>query len=98
VTPRTTSDRSDDGQCWRLGHACGKGRAQQGDRTRLTGRDAPFAGAVAEDVLVTDGRLALVGKNINITYAELLARNGLATLAADADYDPIEEAKGQRPS
>jgi xanthine dehydrogenase YagR molybdenum-binding subunit len=37
-----------------------------------------------------------VGKNINITYAELMARNGLATLAADADYDPIEEAKGPK--
>jgi xanthine dehydrogenase YagR molybdenum-binding subunit len=62
----------------------------------LTGRDAPFAGAVADDVLVTDGRLALARKNLNISYAELLARNGLSTLAADGDYDPVEEAKGPK--
>src|SRR5207302_6680081 len=60
----------------------------------LSGQDAPFAGAAAEDVVVTDGRLALARKNINITYAELLARNGLATLTADADYDPLPEAEG----
>jgi len=62
----------------------------------LTGQDAPFASAVADDVLVTDGRLALAKTNLNITYAELLARNGLATLVADGDYDPIEEAQGPK--
>ncbi len=62
----------------------------------LTGRDAPFAAAVASDVLVTDGRLVLARKNLHITYAELLARNGLSTLVADGDYDPVEEAKGPK--
>jgi xanthine dehydrogenase YagR molybdenum-binding subunit len=62
----------------------------------LTGRDAPFAGAVGDDVLVTDGVLALAGTNLNITYAELLARNGLSTLVADGDYDPVEEANGPK--
>jgi xanthine dehydrogenase YagR molybdenum-binding subunit len=62
----------------------------------LTGRDAPFANAVAGEVRVTDGRLALAGTNLNITYAELLARNGLATLVADGDYDPVEEAQGPK--
>jgi xanthine dehydrogenase YagR molybdenum-binding subunit len=62
----------------------------------LIGRDAPFAGAVADNVLIADGRLALTGKNLNISYAELLARNGLSTLVADGDYDPIEEAKGPK--
>jgi xanthine dehydrogenase YagR molybdenum-binding subunit len=62
----------------------------------LTGRDAPFAGAVADDLRVTDGRLALVRKNVNITYAELLARNGLSALVADGDYDPVEEAQGPK--
>ena len=62
----------------------------------LTGRDAPFAGAVADDVGVADGRLALARRNLNIGYAELLARNGLSTLTADADYDPIEEAQGPK--
>ncbi len=62
----------------------------------LTGRDAPFAGAGADDVRVTDGRLALAGKNLNISYAELLARNGLSTLVADAEYDPVPEAEGPK--
>ncbi len=62
----------------------------------LTGQEAPFAGSVPEDVLIDDGRLALVGKNVNITYAELLARNGLAELVADGDYDPVEEASGPK--
>ena len=43
----------------------------------LTGRDAPFAGAAPDDVMVADGRLSLARTNLNITYAELLARNSL---------------------
>jgi xanthine dehydrogenase YagR molybdenum-binding subunit len=62
----------------------------------LTGQDAPFAGAIADHVIVTDGTLALAGKNLNITYAELLARNGLSTLVAEADYDPVPEANGPK--
>jgi xanthine dehydrogenase YagR molybdenum-binding subunit len=62
----------------------------------LTGQDAPFAGAIAAHVIVTDGTLALAGKNLNITYAELLARNGLSTLVAEADYDPVPEANGPK--
>lgn len=62
----------------------------------LTGREAPFAGSVPDDVVVDDGRLALVKKNVNITYAELLARNGLSELVADAHYDPVEEANGPK--
>ena len=62
----------------------------------LTGREAPFAGSVPDDVVVDDGRLALVKKNVNITYAELLARNGLSELAADGNYDPVEEANGPK--
>jgi xanthine dehydrogenase YagR molybdenum-binding subunit len=60
----------------------------------LTGRDAPFAGAAAKDVTVAEGRLALKKTNLNITYAELLARNGLASLVGDGDYNPIEEVSG----
>jgi xanthine dehydrogenase YagR molybdenum-binding subunit len=33
---------------------------------------------------------------VNIGYAELLARNGLSTLVAEADYDPVEEANGPK--
>jgi xanthine dehydrogenase YagR molybdenum-binding subunit len=33
---------------------------------------------------------------VNITYAELLARNGLTELTADGDYDPVEEANGPK--
>ena len=36
------------------------------------------------------------GTNLNITYAELLARNGLSDLVGDGDYDPVEEADGPK--
>jgi xanthine dehydrogenase YagR molybdenum-binding subunit len=62
----------------------------------LHGRDAPFAGADANEVITADGGLALAHKNVNIRYAELLARNGLPSLVADAAYDPIEEMNGPK--
>jgi xanthine dehydrogenase YagR molybdenum-binding subunit len=62
----------------------------------LTGRDPPFAGSVSDDVLVDDGRLALASKNVNTTYAEVLARNGLSELSADGHYDPVDEANGPK--
>ena len=62
----------------------------------LTGRDAPFAGAASGDVIVADGRLSLARTNLSITYAELLARNGLSNLVGDGDYNPVEEANGPK--
>jgi xanthine dehydrogenase YagR molybdenum-binding subunit len=62
----------------------------------FTGRDAPFAGAAADAVVIADGRLAVVGTNLNVTYPELLERNGLSMLAADAAYDPVPEADGPK--
>ncbi|MGB9313752.1 MAG: xanthine dehydrogenase family protein molybdopterin-binding subunit [Pseudolabrys sp.] len=62
----------------------------------LTGRDAPFAGAAAKDLTVAEGGLALARRNLNITYAELLTRNGLSSLVGDGDYDPIEEVNGPK--
>ncbi len=62
----------------------------------LAGRDAPFAGAAPEDVVVADSRLALAKANLNITYAELLARNGLSSLVGDGDYAPVEEVNGRK--
>jgi len=62
----------------------------------LTGRDAPFAGAAAKDLIVAEGGLALARRNLNITYAELLARNGLSSLVGDGDYDPVEEVNGPK--
>jgi xanthine dehydrogenase YagR molybdenum-binding subunit len=62
----------------------------------LTGRDAPFAGAARDDVIVADGRLALAKANLNVTYAELLARNGLSDLEGEGDYAPVEEANGPK--
>ena len=47
-------------------------------------------------MIAADGRLSLAGTNLNITYAELLARNGLSNLVGDGDYDPVEEANGPR--
>ena len=40
--------------------------------------------------------MALAKDKANIGYAELLARNGLSTLVAEAGYDPVEEAKGPK--
>jgi xanthine dehydrogenase YagR molybdenum-binding subunit len=62
----------------------------------LTGHDAPFADADAKDVVSADGGLRLANKNLSISYAELLVRNGRSSLVADADYDPVEEAKGPK--
>jgi xanthine dehydrogenase YagR molybdenum-binding subunit len=62
----------------------------------LNGRDAPFAGAAADDVIVADGRLSLARANLSTTYAELLARNGLSNLVGDGDYDPVEEVNGPK--
>jgi xanthine dehydrogenase YagR molybdenum-binding subunit len=62
----------------------------------LTGRDAPFSGAGAEDLRVAESMLTLERRNIGITYAELLARNGLTNLVADADYDPVPEDQGPK--
>jgi xanthine dehydrogenase YagR molybdenum-binding subunit len=62
----------------------------------LTGRDAPFAGAAPEDVVVADGRLAVAKTNLNIPYTELLARNGLSSLVGDGDYAPVEEVNGPK--
>jgi xanthine dehydrogenase YagR molybdenum-binding subunit len=62
----------------------------------LGGKDAPFSGAEAEDVVVADGALALTRKNLHVAYAELLARNGLPNLVGDGDYNPVEEAMGPK--
>jgi xanthine dehydrogenase YagR molybdenum-binding subunit len=62
----------------------------------LTGRDAPFAGAAPGDVTVADGTLSLARTNRTVTYAELLARNGLGSLVGDGDYAPVEEAAGPK--
>ena len=62
----------------------------------LVGRDAPFPRAAPDDVIVTDSRLSLARTNLNITDAELLARNGLSSLVGDGDYDPVEEVNGSK--
>jgi xanthine dehydrogenase YagR molybdenum-binding subunit len=71
-----------------------KGARDRAIALALTGQDAPFAGAAADDVVVVDSTLAPARRNLKITYAELLARNGLSTLVAEASYDPVEEANG----
>ena len=60
------------------------------------GKDAPFAGADPDDILASDDALTLLGPGRSIRYAELLARNGLAELTGDGDYDPVEEASGPK--
>jgi xanthine dehydrogenase YagR molybdenum-binding subunit len=58
----------------------------------LTGRDAPFVGAAAKDILAANGGLVL--GNRAIAYTELLEHNGLQALSGNGDYNPIEEAVG----
>ena len=62
----------------------------------LRTHDVPFAGADPKDVVAADGGLALANRNVNISYAELMARNGLSSLVGDGDYDPVEEANGPK--
>ena len=62
----------------------------------IAGRDAPFAGAAARDVVVSGGALTLAGRNVSVTYSDLLTRNGLSTIVGDGDYDPVEEAMGPK--
>ena len=62
----------------------------------LTGREAPFAGAAPDDVVVAAGGLTLAKTNLNVTYAELLAHNGLPGLVGDGNYNPVEEANGPK--
>ena len=62
----------------------------------LTGREAPFAGAARKDITVAEAGLALRNKNLNVSYAELLASNGVSSLVSDGDYNPVEEANGPK--
>ena len=62
----------------------------------LTGREAPFVGSLPGEVVADDGGLSVARKNSSITYAELLARNGMSELVADGNYDPVEEASGPK--
>ena len=74
----------------------GRAAREKAVELAFVGRNAPFASAAPGDVIAADGRLSLAGTNLNITYAELLARNGLSNLVGDGDYDPVEEANGPR--
>ncbi len=56
-----------------------------------SGRDAPFADANGDEVVVCNGKLTLARKNLDISYAELLARNDLSSLTGDGNYDPIAQ-------
>ena len=52
--------------------------------------------AMALTLTDRDGRLALAKTNLNVTYAELLARNGLSSLVGEGDYAPVEEVNGPK--
>jgi xanthine dehydrogenase YagR molybdenum-binding subunit len=62
----------------------------------LTGHDAPFAGASLGDVVVAAGTLSLARTKLNLTYRELLARNGLARLVGNGAYNPVDEVNGPK--
>jgi xanthine dehydrogenase YagR molybdenum-binding subunit len=45
---------------------------------------------------VRERAMALSDNKPNVRYAELLAQRGVATLSADADYDPVPESDGPK--
>ena len=55
-----------------------------------TGEDV-FANSNVDDIVVRDGKVVLEGRNFEITYGELLARNNISSLTGDGNYDPIAE-------
>ncbi|HEX4741730.1 MAG TPA: xanthine dehydrogenase family protein molybdopterin-binding subunit [Caulobacteraceae bacterium] len=73
-----------------------KGARDKAIDLALNGRDAPFAGSTAQDVVVTDGVLTAAPINRSASYAELLAANGLQSLEGEGAYDPVEEANGPK--
>src|SRR5579862_6830850 len=56
-----------------------------------TGRFAPFADVGIDEIVASDGKLMLPGKNRDVSYAEVLGRNDLASLVGDGNYDPTPE-------
>ena len=74
----------------------GRAAREKAVELAFAGRNAPFASAAPGDVIAGDGRLSLAGTNLNITYPEVVPRNGLSNLVGDGNYDPVEEANGPR--
>jgi xanthine dehydrogenase YagR molybdenum-binding subunit len=62
----------------------------------LSGHGAPLAGAEPADVCVANGTMSVAGANRAITYADLLARNGLSGLVGHGNYDPVDAANGPK--
>ena len=58
------------------------------------GRNAPFAGARTEAVILANGRIGVAGQSRTIELNELLVRNNLKELSAIGDYNP--EAEGSK--
>ena len=56
-----------------------------------TCRFAPFADAGIDEIVASDGKLMLPEKNRDVSYAEVLDRNDLASLVGDGNYDPTPE-------
>ena len=55
-----------------------------------TGEDV-FVYSNLDNIVVRDGKIVLEGRNFEITYGELLARNNISLLTGDGNYDPIAE-------
>ena len=73
----------------------GRAAREKAVELAFAGRNAPFASAAPGDVIAGDGRLSLAGTNLNITYAELLARNGLSNLVGTATMTPSRKRTGR---
>src|SRR5579871_4010033 len=56
-----------------------------------TGRFAPFADVGSDEIVASDGKLIMPEKNRDVSYAEVLDRNDLASLVGDGNYDPSPE-------
>jgi xanthine dehydrogenase YagR molybdenum-binding subunit len=55
------------------------------------GKEAPFVESEASEVSVSEGKLMIVKKNLEIAYSDLLVRNGLTSLTGEGNYDPSAE-------
>src|SRR5258708_4744336 len=65
-----------------------KGARDKAIELARTGRFAPFGDVGIDEIVASDRKLMLPGKNRDVSYAEVLGRNELSSLVGDRNYDP----------
>ena len=60
------------------------------------GKNAPFAGKNAKEVVAADGMLALAGSGHKVAYQALMRANGMPSIIGDGDYAPVAESDGPK--